>query len=608
MSMHECAAAEQARTALAHARKADSPDTFLDALKAAVRFEKEIDSQLADAYKAVFVILTTLSNNQGVLALNRVDECERQIRSTLNQVVNNLDKPYRDTVHAASLNGAEQAEEDAKKIALIFTALAFLSTHQAVIDATSAVLQHGSRGFPFSDFAQRAAIDSSQNIAGMLRRAAITQSPVLTLRKAISEELNGKGRSMGYRLKSSASQDVSAVYSITQLQYARMHKNVVKVRWMLNDLLHTVKDVCDEYANRDYSPDDPKLRNFPPHIGCVLGNTEIQPIGLLHGFSAWYDGEAIECVTQSGKRLSVSENHLILTQRGFVRARDLREGDYLVSRNRKQWMLSIGEHINHKPSMSAEVIHAALKARSMGAVQVPVSSHDFHGDGARLDRKVDIVSANGFLRSYGLAPFSQPIAKNDLRFALPMGKVSLPGLRDQRSLLQSVAFAADCVMGGRGDAYAIRTRGFGIPFSHPLGSGAEHRAYANQLFFHPHAIDSEFLPEFKATQSGVVQDFQFHRGRNRPGLIPTSHKAHGFHVKWYTSIEQEPPHPRGGNTSEFCGLVERCSGLIFFDRLVDARRFTHNGPVYDFQTDSTVCISNDVLSSNCYCRLMITTI
>ena len=78
--------------------------------------------------------------------------------------------------------------------------------------------------------------------------------------------------------------------------------------------------------------DDPFWQKYYPPNGyrCFLPGTQIQ--GDLHGaIVRTYQGIAVELTTNSNRRLSVTGNHPILTERGWVRADCLNVGDNVIS-------------------------------------------------------------------------------------------------------------------------------------------------------------------------------------------------------------------------------------------------------------------------------------
>lgn len=64
---------------------------------------------------------------------------------------------------------------------------------------------------------------------------------------------------------------------------------------------------------------------------CLAEGTVVDSTMALSAYRAAYTGPMVTIKTASGKRLSVTPNHAVLTPCGFVRANTLKKGDNLVS-------------------------------------------------------------------------------------------------------------------------------------------------------------------------------------------------------------------------------------------------------------------------------------
>jgi len=153
------------------------------------------------------------------------------------------------------------------------------------------------------------------------------------------------------------------------------------------------------------------------HPSCVVGETLVLGPPVVAASSRWYEGEVVILRAASGDELTVTPNHPILTPKGWVAAGALHEGDHIVRYlGDERVMDSVDPDDEQVPSTIEQVTAALLKTSAVGAVRMPVSSEDFHGDG--LGGEVDVVWANGLLRSSGDAALREPRSEQALTGSL----------------------------------------------------------------------------------------------------------------------------------------------------------------------------------------------
>ena len=129
-------------------------------------------------------------------------------------------------------------------------------------------------------------------------------------------------------------------------------------------------------------------------INCVLGDTKISNLGIRAGYRRKYSGEIIVIRTASGKELSVTPNHPILTDKGWISANSLVEGNNVISRSFLNRKGAISPNV-HKGEARIKDVFNSLFVNGM-TTKFPVSPSDFHGD--VTDDKVDIIFSDSFLR------------------------------------------------------------------------------------------------------------------------------------------------------------------------------------------------------------------
>jgi len=153
---------------------------------------------------------------------------------------------------------------------------------------------------------------------------------------------------------------------------------------------------------------------------CVIPGQMIA--GNIRGASkAIYAGQTVEIHTANGGRLTVTPNHPVLTENGFVDASKLKPGDHLVNYGLSADALLLSGNEEYRPSLIEDVFDAIaiLAGRPLLA---DASGFDFHGDGRSIQGKVEIVRTNGDLLQYGKIPLLQGIGKDGFL----RGDMSLP--------------------------------------------------------------------------------------------------------------------------------------------------------------------------------------
>lgn len=257
-----------------------------------------------------------------------------------------------------------------------------------------------------------------------------------------------------------------------------------------------------------------------------------------------YVGPMIRILTRSGRKVTVTPNHPVLTDAGFRPISSIKLGDDVLSyssRYKGQSDSGIVDDEQNTPSSIKEVFDAL---RSRGGRSRQVTVDDFDGDGNFGQADVYIVGADGPLLvnddTVSLKPFSQFILElADMAFPRPSEKRSAPlGL----GVLPLPPSTGPC------------------PGTLPLNRGPV-----------------EFEPR-------PLQPLRFG-------------PASELDASRYESGAETSPIDAGFLSQ----LIERGAGLISRDKVVEVRDFTFSGHVYDLQSPVGWLIADGIVSSNCRC-------
>lgn len=150
------------------------------------------------------------------------------------------------------------------------------------------------------------------------------------------------------------------------------------------------------------------------HTNCVLpGNLVRIPGRIKAATKSFYDGPCVEVGLADGSVFSVTENHPVLTSSGWVAAGLLHKGgDVICCRTDKSIPAGINPYHDDRPTLIEYVFESLRKSASVTASSVPTSAEDFHGDARFIDSNIEIVRADGFLRSYGDAAHIEHLDKD----------------------------------------------------------------------------------------------------------------------------------------------------------------------------------------------------
>lgn len=193
----------------------------------------------------------------------------------------------------------------------------------------------------------------------------------------------------------------------------------------------TEQNPCAFCAEMKGQPAAVWKRTYPagppsPHPGCVLGITPVLVPNGITAVLAQYEGPIVRIETASGSDFTVTPNHMLLCDCGFVRATDFVDGVNILRSSAGQRKVASNPDNYWQPPTAKEVFCASLVAGGMVSTGVPVSSEHLHGDGAFAEGNIDIVNMECFLRDETKTKLAKVLAK--LGFVLGLLGKSLNGL------------------------------------------------------------------------------------------------------------------------------------------------------------------------------------
>ena len=284
----------------------------------------------------------------------------------------------------------------------------------------------------------------------------------------------------------------------------------------------------------------------PAHVNCILpGNKVSVPGRIAATTQAFYDGIAVELCFYSGRKISVTENHMILGQKGWARTKDLKEFDYIVVAPQFEMVSSIINPNDYNSPTFIEKIFASLKmSDEVFASSVPAAPIDFHSDGEFINGKIDIIYPRGFLGRYA-----------NIESTPQVGFIN-------RDMLSPVDFSGFCPSNHF-------FSGNNTPFSSNMGR--------------PNLISSLF-----GSHSSPLDSLSL-----------------GLSAKRNPFVSQDTSHSETPDPILARKFVNRFSGDVLLDQIRSIRKFNFSGHVYDLQVEPyNLYFTNGIITHNCRCWLL----
>lgn len=368
--------------------------------------------------------------------------------------------------------------------------------------------------------------------------------------------------------------------------------------------------IGEKFRNGLKFPLDPDGDDAREIVNCFLPGTRVSG-RFIAGLKAWYSGEAVEIVTRKGCRVSVTVNHPILTQQGFIAANKLRKGDYVVCQRANINRRSSGWHeYNQQMESRIEDVFDTLSAhRGVSRAHIQPVPFDLHGDAKNVRGQIErVILLDSLTRTHiwtGQAELvnqgNPPVLKHRLQLPLVSPEQSAPpvcafgfyGLDDSISgYLASLHSEMGCP---------------GLSFSF-LSS---HRPPLEGLCIAPTSMREAVLAQDPVDDvSGAII------GPGQPVdafAVQESGYYHWFKFLWNNALcvgwaanlnlmcMQESIDGITADSEFASKLISAYPAFVLDDEIVNIRQFYFSGHVYDLQSPVGYMIAGGIASSNCRC-------
>jgi hypothetical protein len=276
------------------------------------------------------------------------------------------------------------------------------------------------------------------------------------------------------------------------------------------------------------------------HPNCVHPDTIVEKEGIVSGFRVWYDGMMIEVHLSEGRKVTVTPNHMLLTDHGFAAADILCKGDNIVYCTGFKGIITDNPNDNNRPSRIEDIIKSFSMTCGMPSETMPVTPEDFHGDGRFCNGNIDIICTYRFLGYTGKTPLFKHVLTDDL-YSTCKSQITLFSRSPLQQFLFGAAFTTDGGMSGTRVSAPYFWRRSSHTNQHRFVSITDHDTGTTQSEDNNGTSDTKTLTDI----------------------------IHGF--------------PR----------------LISLHNIIDIKVIEYHGYVYDLETISTLYCGNGFIMSNC---------
>jgi hypothetical protein len=335
------------------------------------------------------------------------------------------------------------------------------------------------------------------------------------------------------------------------------------------------------------------------HDNCVVPGTLVTGPTTERGYRRSYEGELIVIGLTGGGELSITPNHPVLTDRGWVDAGLLREGDRVVRRRGSDLA---GLQVPHEDDVPTPIEDVWGSDRMRLLRRVPVAAEDFHGDAGIRDGDVDVVASDGqfadelnllvrqelahqLVASAGLSAVADSLS--------PAGHVFDDFVGFDASSNRGVgrfSFGGSLLRGELCDEHAVGLR------DAPTFDARLFEPARDDMTGDPAQVRDLLLRGASSVSSGHVES----QRRFDPTFVGAGVSgADGDATSYDFSSDGVTAYASLGRA-----LFERLAGGVELCGVREVRRIQYSGHVLNLQTVEGWYSANDVIVSNCRCTLI----
>ncbi|APU02997.1 hypothetical protein LPSE_00040 [Salmonella phage LPSE1] len=284
-----------------------------------------------------------------------------------------------------------------------------------------------------------------------------------------------------------------------QQVYARNDDIITKYEWV-STLDSRTSAVCRSRDSVQYEIGKGPMP--PAHPNCLLGDTVVStgsPVSNI--FKRAYKGTIVYVSTKSGRTLSITPNHQVLTTNGWVASGLLNVGDKLVCA--KDSALSLKHKEHNVVAKFSDLFSAANVAVNPAAVSTsPTTAEDFHGDGT--NGEVEIVFVDRLSWGKVKSGLNKQIIDKELPVAASVDD-PLPGFSSAKQFSVIRLSPSDSFMRSGGESEALLGSSFSHSDKHSVTAAADTNAVLSENAYDWAARNADNLSDFNWSDAVGVE-------------------------------------------------------------------------------------------------------
>jgi hypothetical protein len=364
-------------------------------------------------------------------------------------------------------------------------------------------------------------------------------------------------------------------------------------------------DDCVDAATEDFIPldDIPEIGTLQCLNNCVVAGTMMGG-RFLGGLKAFYTGEIINIRTASGKSLTITPNHPVLTEYGFIKAGLLQQGDYLISEGAYSEPSATLDDQEQGPAPIEQILASLAERGWVGTIRS--SPIDLHGDGRYVQSEIEIVATDGVLLDDGPTPIGKGNREIILKSAdkFPGLKASL---RPVREFSLGSMTAPHCFPSGSGLTLSgfqsfLPRQMFSLTTIPDADSSRKERSGKSPSGNTSSVLQLQHTGPFSIPSNSSV-NIDSIVDSLRPSL-PPKEQSFGLAANVDVALSKPAAEDARADAVFLRQLRERFPGFVATDPVTEITRHNVlNEHVYDLSTDVGWQSANGIIISNCRCEI-----